>query len=67
VSDEFIVYIVGNELNTKRRVNDESGDPIFLRLNFLKKIIEVIKKGTHLFKVIIINLPRMKKSNEICG
>jgi hypothetical protein len=50
-----------------RRVFAHYGDPIFLRLNFLKKIIEVIKKGTHLFKVIIINLPRMKKSNEICG
>ncbi len=25
------------------------------------------KKGTHLSKAIIINLPRMKKSNQNCG
>jgi len=31
------------------------------------KVIEVIKKGTHLSKTIIINLPKMKKSNENHG
>jgi hypothetical protein len=31
------------------------------------KFIEIIKKGTHLFKTIIINSPKMKKSNQNCG
>jgi len=31
------------------------------------KLIEIIEKGTHLFKTIIINLPRMKKSNQNDG
>jgi hypothetical protein len=42
---------------------------VFLKYKKIKKIkfIDVIKKGTHLFKVIIINLPKMKKSNENHG
>jgi len=31
------------------------------------KIIEIINKGIHLFKVIIINHLIMKKSNQNCG
>ncbi len=31
------------------------------------KLIEIIEKGIHLFKIIIINLPRMKKSNQNDG
>jgi hypothetical protein len=31
------------------------------------KFIEIIEKGIHLSKGIIINLPRMKKSNQNCG
>jgi hypothetical protein len=42
---------------------------VFIILSRYKKInkikfIEIIKKGTHLSKFIIINLPRMKKSNQ---
>jgi len=38
---------------------------IFLRYKKINKIkiIEIIKKGTHLSKAIIIKLPIMKKSN----
>jgi hypothetical protein len=32
-----------------------------------KRSIEIIKKGIHLFKVIIINLSKMKKSNQNHG
>jgi len=37
--------------------------PVFLRYRKIIKIrsIEMIKKGTHVSKVIIINLPKMKK------
>ncbi len=31
------------------------------------KIIEIINKGTHLFKAVIINHLIMKKSNQNCG
>jgi hypothetical protein len=31
------------------------------------KFIEIIEKETHLSKAIIINLSRMKKSNQNCG
>jgi hypothetical protein len=31
------------------------------------KFIEIIEKWPHLFKAIIINLPRMKKSNQNYG
>ncbi len=43
--------------------------PIFLRYKKINKIkfIEIIKKGIHLSKAIIINLSRMKKSNQNCG
>jgi hypothetical protein len=43
--------------------------PIFFRYKKINKIkyIEIIKKGTHLSKAIIINLPKMKKSNQNCG
>jgi hypothetical protein len=43
--------------------------PIFPRYKKINKIkfIETIKKGTHLFKAIIINLSRMKKSNQNRG
>jgi hypothetical protein len=36
---------------------------VFLRYKKINKIkfIEIIEKWTHLFKAIIINLPRMKK------
>jgi hypothetical protein len=40
--------------------------PVFFRYK-KNKIIEIIKKRTHLSKAIIINLPRMKKSNQNCG
>ncbi len=41
--------------------------PIFLRYKKINKIkfIEIIENGTHLSKSIIINLPRMKRSNQI--
>jgi N-acetylglucosamine-6-phosphate deacetylase len=32
-----------------------------------KRSIEIIKKGIHLSKVIIIYLSKMKKSNQNCG
>jgi hypothetical protein len=43
--------------------------PIFPRYKKTNKIkfIEIIKKGIHLFKAIIINLPRMKNSNQNHG
>jgi len=43
--------------------------PIYLNYKKINKmkIIEIIKKGIHLFKVIIINLLGMKKSNQNCG
>jgi hypothetical protein len=43
--------------------------PIFIRYKKINKIkfIEIIEKRTHLSKVIIINLPRMKKSTQNCG
>jgi hypothetical protein len=43
--------------------------PIFLAYKKINKIkfIEIIKKGTHLSEVIIVNLPRMKKSNQNHG
>jgi hypothetical protein len=39
---------------------------IFLRYKRINKIrsIKIIKKGIHLFKAIIINLTKMKKSNQ---
>jgi hypothetical protein len=39
---------------------------VFFTYKKINKInfIAIIKKGTHLFKVIMINLPRMKKSNQ---
>jgi len=39
---------------------------VFLRYKKINKIkfIEIIKKRIHLSKAIIINLPRMKKSNQ---
>jgi hypothetical protein len=42
---------------------------VFLRYKKINKIksIEVIKKGTHLSKPIIINLQKMKTSNQKCG
>jgi hypothetical protein len=45
---------------------------VFLLLSRYKKInkikfIEIIEKGIHLSKTIIIKLPRMKKSNQNCG
>jgi hypothetical protein len=42
---------------------------IFLRYKKINKIrsIEIIKKGTHLSNVIIINLSKMKKSNQNHG
>jgi hypothetical protein len=36
--------------------------PRYKKINKIK-FIEIIEKGTHLSKVIIINLPRMEKSN----
>jgi hypothetical protein len=43
--------------------------PIFLKYKKINKIkyIEIILKGTHLFKVIIINLLKLKKSNQNHG
>jgi len=43
--------------------------PIFPRYKKINKIkfIEIIEKGTRLSKAIIINLPRMKKSNQNHG
>jgi hypothetical protein len=40
---------------------------IFVKYNKINKIkfIEIIKKGTPLFKTIIINLPKMKKQIKI--
>jgi hypothetical protein len=42
---------------------------VFPRYKEINKIkfIEITKKGSHLSKVIIINLPRMKKSNQNHG
>jgi hypothetical protein len=42
---------------------------IFLRYKKINKIkyIEIIEKRNHLSKDNIINLPRMKKSNQDCG
>jgi hypothetical protein len=40
--------------------------PRYKKINKIK-FIEIIKKGTHLSKVIIINLPKMKKSNQNHG
>jgi hypothetical protein len=42
---------------------------VFLRYKKINKIksIEIIKKGTHLSKAIVINLSKMKKSNQNCG
>jgi hypothetical protein len=43
--------------------------PVFLRYKKINKIkfIEIIKKGIHLSKAIIINLSKMKKSNQNHG
>jgi hypothetical protein len=42
---------------------------VFLRYKKINKIkfIEIIEKGAHLSKVIIINFPIMKKSNQNHG
>jgi hypothetical protein len=42
---------------------------VFLRHKKINKIkfIEIIEKGIHLSKAIIINLPKMKKSNQKYG
>jgi hypothetical protein len=42
---------------------------LFLSYKKINKIrsIEIILKGTHLFKAIIINLSKMKKSNQNRG
>jgi hypothetical protein len=42
---------------------------VFLRYKKINKIkfIEILEKGTYLSKAIIINLPRMKKSNQNHG
>ncbi len=40
--------------------------PRYMKTNKIK-VIEIIEKGTHLSKAIIINLPRMKKSNQNYG
>ncbi len=40
--------------------------PKYKKINKIK-FIEVIEKGTHLSTVIIINLPKMKKSNQNHG
>ncbi len=45
-------------LNTKTKKNKKQKT---------KKNHQNNKKGTHLSKAIIINLPRMKKSNQNCG
>jgi hypothetical protein len=41
---------------------------VFLRYKKINKIkfIEIVKKRIHISKAIIINLPRMKKSNQNC-
>jgi hypothetical protein len=36
----------------------------WIQENKLRKFIEIIKKGTHLAKTFIINLSKMKKSNQ---
>jgi hypothetical protein len=43
--------------------------PIILRYKKINKIrsIEIIIKRIHLSEAIIINLPKMKKSNQNCG
>jgi hypothetical protein len=43
--------------------------PVFFRYKKINKIkfIEIIENGTHLSKSIIINLPRMKRSNQNHG
>jgi hypothetical protein len=42
---------------------------VFLKYKKINKMrsIEIIKKGTHLSKAIIINLSKMKKSNQNHG
>jgi len=42
---------------------------VFFRYKKINKIksIEIIKRGTDLSKAIIINLPKMKKSNQNRG
>jgi hypothetical protein len=42
---------------------------VFLKYKKINKVkcIEIIKNGIHLSKAIIINLPRMKKSNQNHG
>jgi hypothetical protein len=42
---------------------------VFFRYKKINKIrsIKIIKKGTHLSKTIIINLSKMKKSNQNRG
>jgi hypothetical protein len=42
---------------------------VFFKYKKINKInfIAIIEKSTHLFKVIIINLSRMKKSNQSHG
>jgi hypothetical protein len=40
--------------------------PRYMKINKIK-FIEIIAKRIHLFKAIIINLPRMKKSNQNSG
>jgi hypothetical protein len=40
--------------------------PIYKKINKIK-FIEIIEKGIHLSKFIIINLSRMKKSNQNHG
>jgi hypothetical protein len=40
--------------------------PRYKKINKIK-FIEIVEKRTHLSKAIIINLPRMKKSNQNRG
>jgi hypothetical protein len=40
--------------------------PRYKKINKIK-FIEIIEKGSHLSKAIIINLPKMKKSNQNHG
>jgi len=42
---------------------------VFMRYKKINKVkfIEIMKKRIHLFKIIIINLPRMEKSNQNHG
>jgi hypothetical protein len=40
--------------------------PRYKKINKIK-FIEIIEKGTHLSRVIVIKLPRMKKSNQNHG